>query len=226
MRKHHPHAVLLDADQRQRARFLDQLLQAFHPLVALAAGDEIAQAADDLAGAQRLFGRLVHRVAHHARGVIGLSLQQPARAHHVVGDRRQRLVQLMRQRRGHLAHGAEARDVDQLGLQLLQPRLGLLPLAEVADEAGEEAPRRRVHLADGELDREGRAVLALGDDDAADADDPLFAGAQVAAEIAVMLLAIGIRHQPSHVRADHLVRGVAEQPFRRACRTTGSRLVR
>ena len=30
--------------------------------------------------------------------------------------------------------------MDELGLQLLQPRLGFLPLGQVADEAGEEAP--------------------------------------------------------------------------------------
>ncbi len=38
--------------------------------------------------------------------------------------------------------------------------------------------------------------LRSADDDAADADDPPLAGAQVAVEIAVVLLAIGIRHQP------------------------------
>ena len=89
---------------------------------------------------KRLLGRLVHGVADHAGGVVGLCLEQAARAHHVVGDCGQRLVEFMRQRRGHLAHRAEARDMDELGLQLLQPRLGLLPLGKVADKAGEEAP--------------------------------------------------------------------------------------
>ena len=65
----------------------------------------------------------------------------------------------------------------QLRLQLLQARFGLLPLGQVADEAGEEAPVARAHLADRKLHRKGRAVLALADDDAADADDAPLAGA-------------------------------------------------
>ena len=66
-----PDAVLLGADQGQRARLLDQLGEALDPPLALAAADEIAQAADDLAGAQRLLGRLVERVAHHRRALVG-----------------------------------------------------------------------------------------------------------------------------------------------------------
>ena len=40
----HAHAVLLGADQRQRARLLDELVDALDPPLALAARDEIAQA--------------------------------------------------------------------------------------------------------------------------------------------------------------------------------------
>ena len=43
------------------------LVDALDPLLALAAGDEIAQPADDLAGAQRLLGGLVERVAHESQ---------------------------------------------------------------------------------------------------------------------------------------------------------------
>ena len=100
----------------------------------------------------------------------------------------------------------------ELGLQFLQPRFGLLPLGQVADEAGEEAPVAGAHLADRQLHREGRAVLALADDHAADADDAPLAGAQIALEIAVVALAVGRRHQHLDVLADHLVRRVAEQP--------------
>ena len=172
-----PDAVLLGADQRQRARLLDQLGEALDPPLALAAAHEIAQAADDLAGAQRLLGGLVERIAHHAGALVGALLEETARALQVVGDRRERLVELVGQRRGHFAHRRQPRDVDELGLQLLQARLGLLALGQVADEAGEEAPVARAHLADGQLHGKGRAVLALADDDAADADDPPLAGA-------------------------------------------------
>src|SRR6516162_388816 len=47
----HAHALVLDADQRERARLLDELPHIFHPPLTLAPSDEIAQAADDLAGA-------------------------------------------------------------------------------------------------------------------------------------------------------------------------------
>ena len=112
--------------------------------------------------------------------LVAVALQQPPRALEVVGDRRQRLVELVRQRRCHLAHRGQARDVHQLGLQFLQARFGLLPLGQVADEAGEEAPVARFHLADRELHRKGRTVLALADHHAADADDAALAGVEVA----------------------------------------------
>ena len=85
--------------------------------------------------------------------------------------------------------------MDQLALQFLHPRFGLLPFGQVADEAGEEAPLGDAHLADRKLHRKGRAVAPLADHDPADADDAALAGAVVALEIAVMRLAIGRRHQ-------------------------------
>ena len=71
----HPHAFVLGADQRERARLLDQLLGVFHAPLAFAPGDEIAQPADDLAGAQRLFGGLVHGLAQHAAPFVGAALR-------------------------------------------------------------------------------------------------------------------------------------------------------
>src|SRR4051794_614728 len=46
--KTHPNALILGADECQRARFLDKLLDAFDPALALSARHELAQAADDL----------------------------------------------------------------------------------------------------------------------------------------------------------------------------------
>ena len=95
----------------------------------------------------------------------------------MVGDRRKRLVELG-QRRGHLAHGGQARDVHQLGLQLLQPRVGLLPFGQVAHESGEEPLVARFHFADRKLHRERGAVLAFADHHAPDADDAALAGSR------------------------------------------------
>src|SRR5262245_1396077 len=94
----------------------------------------------------------------------------------------------------HLSHGAQPRNVNEFGLQLLQSSLCLLTLAQVANEPGEETPAARIHFADSKLDRKGGAVLALGDDDATDADNALLSSIKVAVEIVVVLIAIRVRH--------------------------------
>jgi hypothetical protein len=144
--------------------------------------------------------------------VEGFAAQQALAAAQIVADGRQRLVQLVGERRGHLAQRRQARDVHQFRLQVLQPPLGALALGEIADEAGEQPPLAPAdHLADRELHGEGGAVAPLADDDAADADDPPLAGRPVAIQIGVVLLAIGRRHQDRNVLADRLVGPPAEQ---------------
>jgi hypothetical protein len=120
---------LLLADQARAAGLLDQFGQAGRLALAGSAPDEVAHAVDDVAGPQGLGGGLVDGVAH--LGLVGLAtpVDQAARAGQQVGDGRQRLVQLVGQGRGHLAHGRQARDVDQLVLQFLQPRLGALAVS-------------------------------------------------------------------------------------------------
>ena len=73
--------------------------------------------------------------------------------------------------------------MDELGLQLLQARLGSLPFGQVPDEAGKESLVGRPHFADRQFHRERGAVLALSDNDAPDADDAALAGPQVALKI-------------------------------------------
>ena len=90
-----------------------------------------------------------------------------------------------------------------------------LPLGQVADKAGEKALIAGFHFADGEFHREGRSVAALADDDAADADDAPLAGGQIAADVAVMLAAIGLGHQDLDVASDRLGGLQAEKPFSR-----------
>src|SRR3989304_7410611 len=92
---------------------------------------------------------------------------------------------------------------------------GLLPLGEIADEAGEEAAFPRLHLADCKLHGEGRAVLAQAGDHPVDADDALFAGGEIARDVAVMLLAVGRRHERADVMADHRRLLVTEETLRR-----------
>src|SRR5262245_40495165 len=98
----------------------------------------------------------------------------------------------------------------ELGLQFLQPRLGLLTLREVADESGEVALIARAHLAYGELHGKRRAVLALANDDAPDPDDAPLSGPQIALQVAVVILSIRRRHQELDVGAQHFRRRIAE----------------
>ena len=161
----------------------------------------------------RLVDREVHRLADPIE--IGLGRpQQPQRGPHIIGGGGQRLVQLMRKCCRHLPHRAHARDMQEAILQFVQPPLGLLPLGEVADKAGEQARAVPICLADRQLHREGAAVLAPPDDHATDADDAPLASAAVALEIAVMLFLVRLRHQHPDVLAADLACRIAEQAFR------------
>ena len=73
-----------------------------------------------------------------------------------------------------------------------------------------------LHFADRQLHRKGRAVLALADHDAADADNTALAGILVALHIAVVVVAIGCRHQDLDVLSECLACLVTKQPLGRA----------
>ena len=206
-------ALLARADQSQRRRLLDQLGDALDAPFGLAAQHEVAQAADDLAGADRLLGGAVERGLDLVGVRVGAVDEQPARALHVVADRRERLIELVGERRRHLAHRAQARDVGEFGLHPLEARLGALLLGEVAHETGEIAALAPLRLADREMHREGRTVGALAGDDAADADDARLAVGAIAGEIGIVAAAVGLRHQDAHVLADRLFLGDAEHPL-------------
>ena len=149
-------------------------------------------------------------------GQVGIGLvEQPHAALHIVGGGRQRLVQFVRQGRGHFAQRGQPRDMGQFILQVVQPPLGLLAFADVAHEAGEEPLVTRAHLADRQFHGEGRAVAAFAHHHAADADDPPLTGVQVALQIAVVAVAVGPRHQLADVAPDHLFRRPAEQALGR-----------
>ena len=69
------------------------------------------------------------------------------------------------------------------------------------------------HLADRQVQRKRRAVLAAPGHLAADADDLLDAGREIAREVAVVLLVIRRRHQHVDVAPEHFGLAVAEQPL-------------
>src|SRR6476659_6547712 len=103
--------------------------------------------------------------------------------------------------------------MNEFSLELLKPRLGALPFGQVANEARKVSPIARFHLPDGEFHRKRRSVLALADNDAADADDAPLPRTVIAFEITVMALPVRRRHQHLDVAADNLVGLVAKQAF-------------
>ena len=164
---------------------------------------------------QRLVRRAVDRVAQHqVMNTLG-PVQQPPAAIQIARHGGQRLVQLMREGGRHFPHRGETRHVDQLRLQILQPLLGRLTLGQVAHKPGVGPPSGRVYLANRQLHRKRRAVLARSHHHPAPPDHALLAGGGIARQVGVMLLLIGRGHQNTDVLTHHLVRGVAEQPLRR-----------
>jgi hypothetical protein len=62
------------------------------------------------------------------------------------------------ERRGERPHLADSANVREPGLQVLKAQQCLLPLGQVADEAGDDLPAAAPCLADSKLDREGVAI--------------------------------------------------------------------
>src|SRR5208282_2753979 len=201
-----PDAALVDADQGQRARFLDQLPDALHSPLGLAPRDEVAQMADDLARPRGLLGALHERILDRLEPRIGACLEQPARTSEVVADGGERLVELMGECRRHLAHGRQARQMHQLRLQFVKLGLGFLSVGQISHETREMAAGAGAHFADGKVHGEGRTVLAPPRDHASDADNMAFAGRFVSRHVAVMSAAVRFRHQDGYILSDRLRR--------------------
>src|SRR5512135_1688902 len=101
----------------------------------------------------------------------------------------------------------------ELGLQFLQARFGLLALGQITDEASEKTPVTGFHLADSQLHWKSRAILALADHNATNANDPALARHPVAFEVTIMTFTVGCRHQDFDVLPERLDHAVAEQPL-------------
>src|SRR6185437_5745501 len=89
----------------------------------------------------------------------------------IIQDRGQRLVQLVRQSGGDLAHVGQPADMQHLRLRFLDPAFLLPARGNVYDDAEEDALAAHHALADRKTDGKGRTVLAPARNLAADADD-------------------------------------------------------
>jgi CheY-like chemotaxis protein len=87
-------------------------------------------------------------------------------------------------------------------------------LADVADDAGEQAPISFAHLADGQVDGEDRSILAPALQLPADTDDFRHARRQIIGQKLVGLIIVWRRHQHGEIAAQDLIAPVMEHVFR------------
>src|SRR5574343_119808 len=136
----------LGLDVGKGAGFVDQFGQGDGLPLGIVLPDHVAHAADDLAGPLGLAGGFLHGDEQVVQLVVaGLHALDAAGA--VVGDGRQRLVQLMGQRGGHLAHGDQARGLLQALLLLQVDLVDVLAVGDVGRHLN--AHGAAVHPADG-----------------------------------------------------------------------------
>src|ERR1700730_14949396 len=131
-------------DLNQRACVLKEPCDAHDRLVALPPGDEIAQAVDDIPSAKSLHGR---RLADHCGARVLALLEQTLRPLETIVERRERLVQLMGEARGHLAERAKTGYVKKICLQFLQLRLRFLLFGQITYESRKMPAVLEPHLA-------------------------------------------------------------------------------
>ena len=124
----------------------------------------------------------------------------------IADDDGQQIVEVVGDAAGELAHGLHLLGLDQL-------LFGALAVGEVMNDADEDGFAVLLGLADRQVHRKGRAVLAPALNFPADADDLAFAGPVEIVDVAVMLFAVVPRHQHLDVVADDLAGGVFEQPL-------------
>ena len=128
--------------------------------------------------------------------------------HFQIGDdRRQNIVEIVRDAAGELA--------DRLHLlRLAELILHLLAAGQVANEAGEDPPAIRSRFPHRQFHREVHAGLREPLHQPSVADDPRFAGLEIVADVAVMLGPVGFGHEHPDVPPDHFLGAISEQ-FRR-----------
>ena len=126
----------------------------------------------------------------------------------------------MRHASGRVAQDdAQRQPVQRLGktpVALRPASFGLAAARDIANKAGEPLALVEFDLADGELDRKNRAVLAFRRDLTANSNDSPLPGAKIPRQIPVMLGCIGFRHQIGDIPANDIPCGIAKQLLRRS----------
>ncbi|HKC02462.1 MAG TPA: hypothetical protein VKC17_04080 [Sphingomicrobium sp.] len=154
----------------------------------------------------------VHRLIAERADVLGQTFGFEQQFEIAENDR-EKVVEVVGDAPGELA--------DRLHpLRAAQPVLGRPALGQIVDDPDENRLDFGIAAADRQIDREDRAVLALGEHLAADADDLRVSGLLVIVQILIVVLGINRRHQHFDIFADDLVRTITKQPF--ACGVEGA----
>ena len=112
-------------------------MQALVALVGLAMRDEPSQAPNHVAHPVDLLFGAPQGVFDRREAIVRGATEHPPRGREIDGRRRQRLVELVRQRAGHSADRGQT-----LRRELVHAHFEVAPLGEVAHEADEDAVRR------------------------------------------------------------------------------------
>src|SRR5690349_650968 len=108
----------------------------------------------------------------------------------------------MRNSTRELADGFHFLRLRQSTLAFPQRFFDVTPVTDVMNHAREIAAALRIEFAYRQVQRERRAIFAAATHLPTNADDFSDACAEVVGDIAVMLAAVGLRHQNFHVLAD------------------------
>ena len=108
----------------------------------------------------------------------------------------------MRDAAGELTDRFHLLRLPQSTLALPQRLFDMHAVADVMDHAGEVAPAISLNLADRQVQRKRRAVLAAATDLSANADDLPDPRANVVGDVTVMLSSVGLGHQHFDVLRD------------------------
>ncbi|MEO8467841.1 MAG: hypothetical protein ABI640_21170 [Gammaproteobacteria bacterium] len=176
--------------------------------------DESAQILDDAAGAQRFLVDLPADVDQCRHSGL-ITLENAPGCLSIGGNRAQRLVDLVRNTGGHLAHQIEATDVTQASLERARAQLRRPLARKIADDADETTVVPIAHFADRQCERKDFSVGTSSDDIASDADDARLSHSEVALDVAPMPRVVGLGHQGFHRLADDVGRHVSEEAFGR-----------
>ena len=120
------------ANHRQRARLINELLEALCLAFDFAARDVIPQSADNLPGPYRLRRTFIERHANDLQHFFLGFMKQVARRFDIVDDCSERLIEFVGKGGCQGSHRRHARDMGQFRLKIMKAPLRVMALGKIA----------------------------------------------------------------------------------------------